>query len=117
MDVKAKRGDAIAWRSTVCYTGEVSGPTVYYELGEVVSVTRDGVVKKARKHHGVVHYDVDLRGVLNRYIIPADGFDVKAMLDAYAVEAPFGFDGRNEVEAFGKLREFVQRFANTRRGA
>ncbi|MGQ9697163.1 MAG: hypothetical protein ACUVRO_04130 [Armatimonadota bacterium] len=116
MGVKAKRGDAVAWPSTACYAGEVSGPKVYFTLGEVVSVTRDGVVKKARKYDGVAYYNVDLRGVFSRYVIPADRLDVRAMLDAYAVEAPSGFGGEDEAEALDKLRKFVQRFVIVRGG-
>ncbi|MGB9903066.1 MAG: hypothetical protein ACPLQO_00170 [Desulfotomaculales bacterium] len=112
MDVKAKRGDAVAWKTSVCYAGNATGPTVYYHLGEVVSVSRDGLVKKVRQYRGTakIPVDADLR-TYSRYVIPADRFDVKAMLDAYAVEAPYGFGGKNEDEAWVKLREFVMRFA------
>lgn len=104
--VKARRGDGVAWRTTVSYCGEVSGPTVYYRLGRVTSITREGEVKKARTEVG---YDVDLLGAIGCYIFPTDKFDIDVMLDVYARESPDIF-GRTDGEALDKLRAFVARF-------
>ncbi|MEW6726896.1 MAG: hypothetical protein AB1327_08055 [Bacillota bacterium] len=94
------------------YCGDVVGPTVYYQLGLVTSITREGEVKKARPEPGAA--EVNLQGVLGCYILPADEFDIAAMLHAYATENP-DISGMTDGEALDKLRAFVARFRRDER--